>query len=102
MWAQMAKKKSMSLDEALQVILAADGDNPLRLMLEWMVQQALEHEMSAHLGAEAYERSENRLGYRNGHRPRLFTTRVGDLELLIPQDRDGTFSTVLFEPSVPT
>jgi transposase-like protein len=92
----MAKNKRMTLDEALQVILAADGDNPLRLMLEWMVQQALEHEMSIHLGAEAYERSENRLGYRNGHRPRVFTTRVGDLELLVPQDREGTFSTVLF------
>jgi transposase-like protein len=93
----MAKKKSMPLDEALQVILATDGDNPMRMMLEWMVQQALEHEMSAHLGAQSYERSENRLGYRNGHRPRVFTTRVGDLELLIPQDRDGTFSTVLFQ-----
>ncbi len=65
-------------------------------MLEWMVQQALEQEMSVHLGAEAYERSDKRLGYRDGHRPRVFTTRVGDLELLVPQDRDGTFSTALF------
>jgi transposase-like protein len=67
------------------------------MMLEWMVQQALEHEMTEHLGAESYERSEERLGYRNGHRQRVFTTRLGDLELLIPLDRDGTFSTSLFE-----
>jgi putative transposase len=93
----MAKNKSMPLDEALQVALAADGDNPFRMMLEWMVQQALEHEMTEHLGAESYERSEARLGYRNGHRERVFTTRLGDLELLIPLDRDGTFSTTLFE-----
>lgn len=93
----MAKKQSTTLDEALQVILATDGDNPMRQMLEWMVQQALEHEMSSHLGAQSYERSENRLGYRNGHRSRVFTTRVGDLELLVPQDRDGTFSTRLFQ-----
>ena len=93
----MAKNKTMPLEEALQVILASDGDNPLRQMLEWMVQQALEHEMSAHLGAEPYERNDKRLGWRNGHRPRVFTTRVGDLELLIPKDRDGTFSTSLFE-----
>jgi transposase-like protein len=53
--------------------------------------------MSAHIGAEAYERSEGRTGYRSGHKLRVFTTRVGDLELLVPQDRDGTFSTVLFE-----
>ena len=93
----MAKKKPMPLDEALQVVLAADGDNPFRMMLEWMTQQALEHEMTEHLGAQAYERTEKRLGYRNGYRERVFTTRLGDLELLIPQDRDGTFSTALFE-----
>ena len=93
----MAKKQSMTLEQALQVILAADGDNPLRQMLEWMVQQALELEMNGHLGAQSYERSDERLGYRNGHRPRVFTTAVGDLDLLIPQDRDGTFSTALFE-----
>lgn len=93
----MANNKRMPLDEALQVILAADDDNPFRMMLEWMAQQALEHEMTEHLGAESYERSDERLGYRNGHRERVFTTQVGDLNLLIPLDRDGTFSTVLFQ-----
>ncbi len=71
---KMAKNKTMPLEEALQVVLAADGDSPFRAMLEWMVQQALEHEMSEHLGARAYERSDERLGYRNGHRERVFTT----------------------------
>jgi transposase-like protein len=93
----MAKKQTMTLDQALQVILATDGENPLRQMLEWMVQQALEHEMGEHLGADRYQRSDERLGYRNGHKTRVFTTAVGDLNLLVPQDRDGTFSTGLFE-----
>ena len=87
----------MSLDEALQAILASGGDNPLRQMLERAVQTALELEMNEHLGADRYERSAERLGYRNGHQPRVFPTALGDLELLIPQDRDGTFSTALFE-----
>ena len=39
---EMAEKQTMTLEQARQVILAADGDNPLRQMLEWMVQQALE------------------------------------------------------------
>ena len=55
---QMAEKQTMTLEEALQVILAADGENPLRQMLEWMVQQALELEMNGHLGADRYERSD--------------------------------------------
>lgn len=92
----MAKKKSMTMEEALQVILASEGDNPLRMMLEYMVQASLEAEMTAHLGAENYERSQERTGYRNGHKPRIFTTAVGDLSLMVPQDRDGTFSPSLF------
>jgi len=93
----MAKKKSMTMEEALQVILASEGDNPFRQMLEFIVCNALELEMAEHLGASPYERTEERLGYRNGYKPRILTTAVGDLYLLIPQDRDGTFSTQLFE-----
>jgi transposase-like protein len=43
-----------------------------------------------------YERSEARTGHRNGYKPRALRTRVGTLNLLVPQDREGTFSTRLF------
>ena len=36
-------------------------------------------------------------GYRSGHYERGLVTRVGKLELRVPQDRDGRFSTELFE-----
>jgi transposase-like protein len=73
-------------------------DDPafLREIVERTVQALLDEEMTAHLGAERYERSGERRGYRNGTKPRTFTTRVGTLELVVPQDRDGTFSTELF------
>ncbi len=58
----MAKRKSMGFDDALKVILSPDNDNPYRDMLQLITQYALEMEMNAHLGAEAYERSENRKG----------------------------------------
>ena len=93
----MAKKKSMTMEEALQVILASEGDNPFRAMLEFIAQSALEFEMTEHLGAGPYERTEERAGYRNGYKPRILITAVGDLHLLVPQDRDGTFRTSLFE-----
>ena len=38
-----------------------------------------------------------RLGYRSGYYSRTLVTRVGKLELRVPQDRDGRFSTELFE-----
>jgi transposase-like protein len=93
----MAKKKSMTMEEAIQAILASGEDNPFRMMLEFMAQNALEFEMTEHLGAGPYERTEERRGYRNGYKPRILITAVGDLHLLVPQDRDGTFSTSLFE-----
>src|SRR5438270_3021158 len=52
--------------------------------------------MTEHVGAAPYERAENRTGHRNGHKPRTLRTRVGTLNLLVPQDREGTFSTRLF------
>jgi transposase-like protein len=76
--------------------LLLDDPGFLRDLVERAVQTILEEEMSAHLGAERYERSGERRGYRNGYKPRTLTTRVGTLELLVPQDRDGSFSTELF------
>lgn len=73
-------------------------DDPefLRTLVERTVQAILEAEMSAHLGAARYERRDGRTGYRNGTKPRTLVTRVGPLQLAVPQDRDGTFSTELF------
>jgi transposase-like protein len=73
-----------------------DDPDFLREIVERTLQLIVEEEMSAHLGAERYERTEGRRGYRNGTKPRTLSTRVGTLELLVPQDRDGAFSTELF------
>jgi putative transposase len=93
----MAQDKSTTLEEALQVILDAGGENPFKDMLQFMVQRTLEHEMTEHLGAKPYERTGDRRGHRNGYKPRTLITRVGTLNLLVPQDRDGNFSTSLFD-----
>src|ERR671939_2056016 len=52
--------------------------------------------MTEHIGAAPYERSVTRTGHRNGYKPRTLRTRVGTLNLLVPQDREGTFCTRLF------
>jgi transposase-like protein len=66
-------------------------DDPgfLKEMVERVLQEVLEAEMTEHLGAAPYERAENRTGHRNGHKPRTLRTRVGTLNLLVPQDREG-------------
>lgn len=79
----------------MQEVLLDDPDF-LRTIVERVLQQFLEVEMSAHIGAAPYERTEARKGHRNGYKSRMLKTRVGTLELLVPQDREGTFSTELF------
>jgi putative transposase len=91
----MAEGNGSGLAGVAQAALLDDPDF-LRGIVERALQAVLEEEMTAHLGAGRYERGEGRSGYRNGHRPRTLTTRVGTIELRVPQDRDGTFSTELF------
>ena len=66
-------------------------------LVETIVNQVLDAQMSEHLGAERYEHSEERQGYRNGYRARTLYTRVGKLTLRVPQTRDGSFCTTVFE-----
>ena len=73
------------------------GEDFLRGLVERVVQQVLEAEMTSFLGAETYQRTGERSGWRNGYKPRTLKTRVGGLELRVPKDRDGQFQTELFE-----
>jgi putative transposase len=92
----MTQEKSTQGRANLKALMAEDQDFVRHLVREAM-QQILEAEMTDALGAEPGERTEARLGYRAGHYPRTLITRVGKLELRVPRDRDGRFSTELFE-----
>ncbi len=92
---KMAKDHRRLAEELAQGILL---DEPafLKEIVERVLQELLEAEMTEHVGAAPYERSATRTGQRNGYKPRALRTRVGTLNLLVPQDREGTFSTRLF------
>jgi len=66
-------------------------------IVQGAVQEILEAEMTEAVQAAKHERSEQRLAYRSGYYPRTLMTRVGTLELRVPQDREGRFSTEVFE-----
>ncbi len=80
----------------LKGLLAEDADL-LRTLMRTALQEVLEAEMADAVGAAKGERTPARLGYRSGYYPRTLITRVGKLELRVPQDREGRFSTELFE-----
>ena len=74
-------------------------DNPefLREIIQNQLQEYLEQKIAQHIGAQPYERTESLCGHCNGYKPWQLNTRVGKLFLSIPQNRDGSFSTELFE-----
>jgi putative transposase len=89
-------KDHRRLDAQLVQEVMLDDPAFLRELVERVMQQILEVEMTEHIGAAPYERAQGRTGRRNGHKPRTLRTRVGALNLMVPQDREGTFSTRLF------
>jgi len=77
--------------------LLSEGQDQLREIVREVMQAMLEAEMEETIGAAKSERTPTRQGHRSGYYSRTLITRVGKLELRVPQDRDGRFSTELFE-----
>ena len=92
----MVKLESIVSGKGLKGVLSQDRDM-LRELVREVVQQTLEAEMDVALGAGKGERTDARLGYRSGYYSRTLITRIGKLELRVPQDRHGRFSTEVFE-----
>lgn len=92
----MTKKDSRARSEEIKELMKEDEDL-LRTLMKTALQEVLEAEMSEAVGAGKGERSAERLGYRSGYYSRKLVTRVGTLELRVPQDRQGRFSTEVFE-----
>jgi transposase-like protein len=92
----MTQRKGKRTLEEIKELIKGEEDF-LRPVVGAVVQQILEVEMSEALGAQKGQRTQGRLGYRSGYYVRSLVTRVGKLELRVPQDREGHFSTELFE-----
>jgi len=92
----MAKKQGIVSVEEIKALVAQDRDF-LRPVVQSVMQEVLEVQLTEQLGAERYERTEGRVSYRSGHYRRQLVTRVGRIELRVPQDRRGHFSTDLFD-----
>jgi len=82
----MATQSMDSIGEALQELFTKKQG--LKRLLEIIVNEAMKQEAGEHVGAEPHERSADRRGRRNGFKPRTLNTRVGELELSVPQVRD--------------
>ena len=85
------------LSELLAALQAGEVTDTIRTSLEWILQQLIEAEATAAIGAARHERTDTRIAQRNGHRARLLSTAAGDVELAIPKLRTGSFFPSLLE-----
>ena len=89
--------RDLTRDDVAEAASLAVGER-IRLAVKAVLEQILDEEMSEHVGAARRERTPNRTGERNGSYGRDLITPVGKIEQLrVPRDRDGTFTTRVFE-----
>ena len=78
------------LIEEYDIRTAKDIEDALRDLMGGTIQEMLEAELDEHLGYSSYERSDNS-NYHNGRKTKKIRGNLGETEIEVPQDRDGTF-----------
>ncbi len=82
--------QSNELSEAVQ-LLADNGFEGMANAMQILLNEAMRLERSEYIGAEPYERTEQRRSYSNGFKDKTVNSRLRKLELKVPQTRDGDF-----------
>ncbi len=94
----MVTNNRMTLLEQLSKYVVEKDKDFLKEALTLLINALMDAEVTTIIGAEKYERNENRSNYRNGYRQREWDTRVGTLQLSIPKLRHGSYFPSLLEP----
>jgi putative transposase len=93
------QKNYNGLEEAME-LLSEKGFDGMGSAIQILFNHAMRIERERHLNVQPYERSENRQGYANGYKPKTVKTRIGCLDLNIPQVREGDFYPSCLEKGV--
>jgi transposase-like protein len=84
------QRENRSIDDAVE-LLKEHGFDGLAEAVSVLLNAAMLSERSDYLGAAPYERSANRVGYANGFKDKTVRSRLGELQLKVPQTREGSF-----------
>ena len=87
----MACRVNNNINTSAVELIAAEGFDGLGEAMTLLINEAMIIERAKHLNAEPYERTDTRNGYANGFKPKKLKSRVGELELAVPQVRDSEF-----------
>ncbi|WP_298750298.1 transposase, partial [uncultured Serinicoccus sp.] len=87
-----------AVSDLLDALRAGDGVDLVRESVRMVLQELIETEAAETIGAGRYERTDTRATERNGSRPKLLTTKGGDVTVAIPKLRTGSFFPSILEP----
>lgn len=81
---------STLIEEITKLLFQQDPDR-FRSVIEILLNETMRLEREDVLGVSPYERSPNRQGYANGFKDKILATRMGNLNLKVPQTRNLEF-----------
>jgi transposase-like protein len=85
-------------NDAIAKLLTGPQGDFLRDALQRLVEGLMEADVKELVGAERYERSDERRGHRNGYREREWHTRLGAMMLSVPRVRETSYMPDFLEP----
>jgi putative transposase len=88
---------TLNIEDLKDQVANSDLDVLVKSSLVLVLNEFMEKERNDYLNAKVYERTDERLDYRNGYYNRDFVISIGKLTLTVPRTRNGEFSTSLFE-----
>lgn len=87
----MTYQTQNSAIQAVMELVTETGFEGMGEAFQIILNEAMRLERSRHLQAAPYERCEERQGHANGYKAKTVITRIGKLDLAIPQVRDSSF-----------
>ncbi len=87
----MARQNGTATQEIMELLTQTGVSENMANCVQMLINESMKMERTAYLQASPYERSAERIDYANGYKPKTLQTRIGELELTVPQTRNGGF-----------
>ncbi|NBO86326.1 MAG: hypothetical protein EBV38_07950 [Burkholderiaceae bacterium] len=87
----MARQNGTATEEIMELLMQTGISENMAQVVQLLVNEAMRMERSGYLNAQPYERTQDRVDQANGFKPKFLKTRIGELELAVPQTRNGGF-----------
>ena len=87
----MAQQNGTATQEIMELLMHTGISENLAQCIQMLVNEAMKMERTSYLNASPYQRTPDRFDQANGFKPKTLTTRVGELDLSVPQTRNGGF-----------